>query len=45
MKRPTSTVWDQAATPVDISPLIGVSNALWGFQKSHRGFNVGMFTL
>lgn len=47
VKRPLSTAfaWDQLAASVDISPLIGVSNALWGFRASARMFNVGMFTL
>jgi phage terminase large subunit-like protein len=47
VKRPLSTAfaWDQLAATVDISPLIGVSNALWGFRASSRRFNVGMFTL
>lgn len=47
IKRPLSTAfaWDQLAATVDISPLIGVSNALWGFRASSRTFNVGMFTL
>lgn len=47
LKRPLSTAfaWDQLAASVDISPLIGVSNALWGFRASARLFNVGMFTL
>jgi hypothetical protein len=44
-KRPNSTVWDQSATAVDISPLIGVSNALWAFRASYRNFNSGMFSL
>jgi len=47
LKRPLSTTfaWDQMAATVDISPLIGVSNALWGFRASYRSFNAGMFTL
>lgn len=47
VKRSLSTAfaWDQLAATVDISPLIGVSNALWGFRASARRFNVGMFTL
>lgn len=47
VKRSLSTAfaWDQLAAAVDISPLIGVSNALWGFRASARLFNVGMFTL
>jgi hypothetical protein len=47
VKRPLSTAfaWDQLAASVDISPLIAVSNALWGFRASARQFNAGMFTL
>jgi phage terminase large subunit-like protein len=46
VKRPLSTAfaWDQLAAAVDLSPLIGVSNALWGFRASASGFNGGMFT-
>lgn len=35
VKRPLSTAfaWDQLAAPVDISPLIAVSNALWAFRS------------
>lgn len=28
----TAKAWDQLAATVDITPLIGVSNALWGYQ-------------
>jgi hypothetical protein len=47
VKRPLSTAWawDQMAAAVDLSPLVAVSNALWGFHASSRSFNVGMFTL
>jgi hypothetical protein len=47
LKRKLSTAWawDQMAAEVDLSPLIGVSNALWGFRASDRQFNVGMFAL
>lgn len=41
----TAWAWDQMAAAVDISPLVGVSNALWGFRASDRSFNVGMFSL
>lgn len=44
-KLATAWAWDQMAAEVDLSPLVGVSNALWGFRASDRQFNVGMFTL
>jgi hypothetical protein len=39
VKRPLSTAfaWDQLAAVVDISPLIGVSNALWAFRSRNPG--------
>lgn len=44
-KLATAWAWDQMAAEVDLSPLVGVSNALWGLRASDRQFNVGMFTL
>lgn len=38
VKRPLSTAWawDQLAATVDISPLIGASNALWAYVQAPR---------